>query len=79
MTYKILSTRQNEETLYTEVEYNLDGVLTTIEVSHFAPTGLEIIEQNIINRGLTEIRKLEIARQIQSLIPQIEINVETEL
>ncbi len=79
MTYKILSTRQNEETLYTEVEYNLEGEIMTIEVSHFAPTSIETIEQNIINRGLTEIRKLEIARQIQSLIPQIAINVETEL
>ena len=37
MTYKILSTRQIDEILFTTVEYNFDGNITTIEVAHFMP------------------------------------------
>ena len=76
MTYKIISTRQAEETLITVVEYNFDTTIVTAEVPHFMPQSTEEIEQNIINRASSEIARINAANTIASLIPTLPINEE---
>jgi len=73
MTYKILSTRQIDEILFTTVEYNFDGNAVTAEVVHFMPKSEEEIKQNIINRASTEIAKIEASATINSLVESIVI------
>ena len=76
MTYKITSTRQIEETLFTTVEYNFDGTIVTTEVAHFMPNTEAEIEQNIINRAASEVAKMEAATTIATLIGSIVIGEE---
>jgi hypothetical protein len=73
MTYKILSTRQIDEILFTTVEYNFDGNTVTIEVAHFMPKSEEEIKQNIINRASTEVAKIEASAAIITLVESITI------
>jgi hypothetical protein len=74
MTYKILSTRQDNELLYTLVEYNFNGNILEIEVAHFNPQSTEEIENNIINRAASELQRLEKIQQLNELLPNIELN-----
>ena len=76
MTYKILSTRQIDETLFTTVEYNFDGTLVTTEVAHFMPKSEEEITQNIINRAASEVARMEAAVTVSALIGGIIIGEE---
>ena len=70
--FTILSTRTDGEFLYTLVRYNNEF---EVEISHFAPKDTDEINQNIINRGLSEMEKRVLAAEIQALVPQIEVNV----
>jgi capsule polysaccharide export protein KpsE/RkpR len=76
MTYKILSTRQIDETLFTTVEYNFDGNIVTTEVAHFMPKSEEEIKQNIINRASSEMNKIEASATIFTLVESIVIGEE---
>ena len=76
MTYKIISTRQANETLLTTVEYNFDGIIVTTEVAHFMPKTEEEIIQNIINRASSEIARIEASSTIAALIEDIIIGEE---
>lgn len=76
MTYKILSTRQVDITLFTTVEYNFNGVLHTIEIPHFMPKSQAEIEQNIINAAQSELARLQALSDIQLLVPTLPINEE---
>jgi len=76
MTYKILSTRQIDESLFTTVEYNFDGTIVTIEVAHFMPKTEEEITQNIINRASSEVTRMEAASTIATLVETIVIGEE---
>jgi hypothetical protein len=76
MTYKILSTRQNEESLYTLVEYNFGGTIIIVDVAHFAPKSVQEIEQNIKNRASTELYKIQASEQLSTIIADIPIAVE---
>lgn len=76
MTYKILSTRQIDESLFTTVEYNFDGTIITTEVAHFMPKTEEEITQNIINRASSEIARIEASSTIATLIENIVIGEE---
>jgi hypothetical protein len=79
MTYKILSTRQAGESLFTTVEYNFDGNIVTIEVTHFMPKTEEEITQNIINRAASEVARIEAATTITTLIETIVIGQEKHI
>lgn len=74
MTYKILNTRQQEQILFTEVEYNFDEQLVVAEVAHFNPQSKEEIEQNIVNRAQSELQKLQSIEQVSSLVSEIKLN-----
>ena len=76
MTYKILSTRQVDETLFTTVEYNFDGNIVTAEVAHFMPKSEEEIKQNIINRASSEVARIEASATISTLVESIVIGEE---
>ena len=79
MTYKIISTRQIDESLFTTVEYNFDGSIITIEVAHFMPKTEEEITQNIINRASSEIAKIEASSTIATLVESIVIGEEKSI
>jgi hypothetical protein len=76
MTYRITSTRQVNETLFTTVEYNFDGVIVTTDVAHFMPKLEEEITQNIINIATSEMAKMEAAATVAALIEGIVIGEE---
>lgn len=74
MTYKILSTRQTDAILYTEVEYTLGETIIVVEVAHFNPKSKEEVETSIINRADSELKNIQIAEQVKQLLPSIELN-----
>ena len=76
MTYKILSTSQVAETLFTTVEYNFDGNIVTTDVAHFMPKTEEEITQNIINRAESEIARIQASNTIATLVENIVIGEE---
>jgi phosphoglycolate phosphatase-like HAD superfamily hydrolase len=76
MTYKILSTRQVDETLFTTVEYSFDANIVTAEVAHFMPKSEEEIKQNIINRASSEVARIEASATISTLVESIVIGEE---
>lgn len=76
MTYRIISTRQVDETLFTTVEYNFDGVIVTTEVAHFMPKSEEEIKQNIINRAASEVARMAASATVATLIEGIVIGEE---
>jgi hypothetical protein len=76
MTYKIISTRQIDESLFTIVEYNFDGTIITTEIAHFMPKTEEEITQNIINRASSEVARMEAATTIATLVETIIIGEE---
>ena len=79
MTYKILSTSQVAETLFTTVEYNFDGTIVTTEVAHFMPKTEEEITQNIINRAESEVVRIQASSTIATLVESIVIGEEKSI
>jgi len=76
MTYKIISTRVNDETITTEVEYNFDGAIVIVDVAHFAPQNESDIETGILNRALGEKKKLDAIEFNKTFITTITIGEE---
>ena len=76
MTYKILSTSQVAETLFTTVEYNFDGTIVTTDVAHFMPKTEAEITQNIINRAESEVVRIQASSTIATLVESIVIGEE---
>ena len=68
MTYKIISKRQDSDTLLTTVEYDFNGTKITIEVPHFQPQSVKEVIVGIENRGASEERKLNAAKIISEII-----------
>lgn len=79
MTYKILSTRQVAETLFTTVEYNFNGTIVTVEVAHFMASSAQEVENNISNRAASELIKMQAETVITNLVPTITINEEKNI
>jgi hypothetical protein len=81
MTYKILSTRQEGETLFTLVEFNFDFGIQQVDIPHFFPdTSSEEsfntnIEQNIKNVADSLIAKEVKKEEILLNLPVLEIGV----
>jgi hypothetical protein len=74
MTYKILSTQQQDETLNVTTEYTFDdGTISEIVVSIFAPDSLDYINMSLTNRGLSEQAKITRTQQVAAILPQIQI------
>lgn len=67
--YKIISTSNQEDTLYTTVESNINGTLVTVEIPHFRPQSKEEVLRGIENRLASEEAKL-IAKNLCEIIKQ---------
>ena len=74
MTYKIISTRQSNETLITTVEFDFNGNLHTVDIPHFMPQSQEEVEQTIINASQSELAKLQAIENIEALVLNLAIN-----
>ena len=79
MTYKILSTRQIEETLITNVEYNFDNEIVVVDVPHFMPQNSQEIVQNIINASQSELVRINAKNIIPNIINDLNIGEENPL
>jgi hypothetical protein len=82
MQYKIKSVTRNEETVTTNVEYNFNGTMLTIDVAHFQPANVAEVKQSIKNRGLSEKAKLnaiDVCIALQADIEATLINVSDTL
>jgi uncharacterized FAD-dependent dehydrogenase len=79
MTYKILSTRQIEETLITTVEYNFDNEIVVVDVPHFMPQNSQVIIQNIINASQSELARINAKNIISNIINDLNIGEENPL
>ena len=75
MEYIINSTTQENEVIITNVTMTLDsGSIITIDIPHFLPKSFEEINQNIINRSITEQIKLDALNNLSNLMLQIPLN-----
>ena len=85
MTYKILSTRQLEETLFTLVEFTFDFGIQEVDIPHYFPDTSSDeafnanIEQNIKNVADSLIAKQVKSEEIVSVLPTLEIGVDKPL
>lgn len=79
MTYKILNTRTQDQMIFTEVEYNFDNQIVSVEVGHYNPNSYDDIDNNIIERAQSELNKLNMVNQVNSILPLIELNVTKNL
>jgi hypothetical protein len=75
MEYIINSTTQENEVIITNVTMTLDsGSIITIDIPHFLPKSFEEINQNIINRSITEQIKLDALNNLSNIMLQIPLN-----
>ena len=79
MTYKILSTRQIEETLITTVEYNFDGEIVLVDIPHFMPQNSQVIIDNIVSRSQSELARINAKNVISNIINDLNIGEENPL
>lgn len=79
MTYTILETQVNGDTINTKVEYNFDGTILVIDVPHFMPQTMQDIETGILNRAVSEKRKLDAEELNLTLVNYIVIGEEKPL
>ena len=79
MTYKILETRQQNEILYTTVEYNFDGTIVTIDIGHSSPRDITEVEDNIKLRATTELYKIQSATKLTTIVNDLQVDVEKPL
>ncbi len=76
MTYTILSTSTLDETITTTVEYNFDGTIVTVDIPHFMPQSETDIETGILNRAMSEKRKLDATELNKTILTSIVIGEE---
>lgn len=74
ISYKILSVRQDSETVTASVEYTIDGTVVNVDVPIFMPKSKEDIITGITNRGISEKAKLDAIALAETIVPQISEN-----
>lgn len=57
MIYTIKNTEYLEDTIFTLVEYNIEGHIVEVNIAHFMPEGYTILD-GISNRFYTEMYKI---------------------
>jgi hypothetical protein len=57
MEYTILNTEYTEDTIYTTVEYNIEGHIVEVRIAHFQPKDFSVMD-GILNRYMTEMYKI---------------------
>jgi hypothetical protein len=77
MSYKIISTRVDNDTLWTTVEYTYkDATKATVEVAHFMPTDKAAVTLGIENREISEQRKVDAKATNETIKTAIEADIE---
>jgi len=77
MTYKILSTRTTSDgAFYATVEFNIDGVIHTVEIAISLPTEEQQIIDTIINYAKNEKWKKDAIANLPNLAASIPLNQE---
>ena len=72
MEYKIISVEKSNESLITTVLMTLsNGTNITVDIAHFRPKDISEINQNIVDRLLTEQSKLDVVQTLESLSSEI--------
>jgi hypothetical protein len=75
MEYIINSITQENEIIITNVTMTLDsGTIIIIDIPHFLPKSFDEINQNIINRSITEQIQLDSLNNLSNIMLQIPIN-----
>lgn len=74
ISYKILSVRQDAETVTASVEYTIDGTVVNVDVPIFMPKTKDDIITGVTNRGLTEKAKLDAIALAETIVPLISEN-----
>ena len=77
--YKVLSKSKLDDTLRLEVEYTFDGRVVVTLVHVHQPTNLATVRDAVLNRGLSERRKLLAGDDIDAVLPNISLNQNTEI
>ena len=72
MNYKILSTKQVEDMIFTEVEYDTGSEKVTVSIPHFRPKTVADVELGIANRAISESAKLDAKVVCEQILPMIE-------
>ena len=76
MPYRIVSVKQEEETVTTEVEFTLsDGSVVKASVPHFAPQSQSDIEEGLANREATEETRLAMTRKAAEVAAQLKVGL----
>jgi len=74
MKYKILSAVAKDDTIFTNVEYDIDGKIVVVSVPHFQPENKDEVLQGIVNRVYSEDRKLDCSQVCEAIVGEIELN-----
>jgi hypothetical protein len=75
MEYIINSINQEGEIVTTNTTITLDGgTVVTVDIAHFLPNSFEDINLGIVNRALSEQKKIDALNNIANLIENIPTN-----
>lgn len=73
MEYKILSVRQNQDSLITEVEFYIGEATVSVSIPHFRPQSVEEVLSGIQNRGHSEEAKIAAVASASTVLGNIAI------
>lgn len=79
MKYNIISAVRNQSTITTVVKVENEGVEEFVTISHFNPSSIEVIHENITNRILSDINQKNAERICDEVLLKIELNTDIEI
>ena len=79
MRYKILTKTVRENAIVTRVEFDIDGVIVTEDVTHFQPADAAAVRQGIVNRAMSEETKLNAATRNEQIVTELELDTPVEI
>ena len=75
MEYKIITIEQRDETVYTTVEYIIEGKTLEVVIPHFSPQTKTDVLLGIENRAKSEKRKLEVIAKNALVLSDLETEI----
>jgi hypothetical protein len=79
MKYTIISAVRHQSTITTTVQVESDGIGEVLSVSHFNPSSVDVIHENIVNRILSDINQKNSEAICEEVLNTIEFNKEVEI
>ena len=74
MKYTITKVRQVEDIIFTEVDYDFNGLIVHVSVPHFQPKTKGDVISGIVNRMVSEQNKLNASNNCTIIASQIALN-----